>query len=159
MSQSLPLETSQGYAPPTVTQYSVFLDNRVGRLLDLLQRFDEHPECLVCALSVHEAADHAVVRLITNNARAAKNILLEHRLAYAALDILVVELCNGHTLSGLCLHLLAAELNIHFAYPVLLRPNGTPTIAIAVDDITLAGQILRRKGFGLLGEFDLPRSA
>lgn len=155
----MPLETSQSYAPPTVTQFSVFLDNRVGRLLDLLQRFDTHPDCLVCALSVHEAADHAVVRLLTNNARAAKRILIENTLPYAALEILVVELRGGHSLSGLCLHLLSAELNIHFAYPVLLRPNGTPTIAISVDDPTLAGQILRRKGFGLLGEFDLPKSA
>ena len=53
--------------------------------------------------------------------------------------------------------LLGAELNIHFAYPVMLRPNGTPTIALSVDDLTLAGQLLRRKDFKLLGEGDLPR--
>ena len=39
----------------------------------------------------------------------------------------------------------------------MLRPNGTPTIALAVDDATLAGQILRRKNFNLLGEQDLPK--
>jgi hypothetical protein len=38
----------------------------------------------------------------------------------------------------------------------MIRPNGTPTIALAVDDITLAGQILRRKNFRLFGEADLP---
>ena len=60
-------------------------------------------------------------------------------------------------MSRMCLYLLGAELNIRFAYPVLLRPNGTPTIALSVDDITLAGQILRRKEFRLLGECDLPK--
>jgi hypothetical protein len=40
---------------------------------------------------------------------------------------------------------------------LLIKQNGAPTIAIAVDDHTLAGQILRRKGFTLLGEADLPR--
>jgi hypothetical protein len=38
----------------------------------------------------------------------------------------------------------------------MLKPNGTPTIALSVDDLTLAGQILRKKNFRLLGEEDLP---
>jgi hypothetical protein len=56
----------------------------------------------------------------------------------------------------MCLCLLAAELSIHFAYPLMLRTSPMPTIALAVDDLTLAGQILRRKDFRLLGEGDLP---
>ena len=71
MSQGLtPLETTQGYAPPTVTQFSVFLDNKVGKLHDLVEAFDGSP-AQICALNVHEASDHAVVRLITSNAAAA----------------------------------------------------------------------------------------
>ena len=34
-------ETEQGYAPPTVRQFSVFLDNRVGKLLELLELLEE----------------------------------------------------------------------------------------------------------------------
>ncbi|MHC4082822.1 MAG: acetolactate synthase, partial [Planctomycetota bacterium] len=63
---------------------------------------------------------------------------------------------EDHTLTSMCLYLLGAELNIRFAYPLMLRPDGTPTIALAVDDQTLAGQILRKKRFRLLGEEDLP---
>ena len=72
--------------------------------------------------------------------------------------MIVVELSKGHSMTSLCLHLLAAELNIRFAYPLMLRPNGTPTIALSVDDLTLAGQILRRKEFRLFGEFDLSKT-
>lgn len=150
-----PLETAQSYSPPTVTQLSVFLDNRVGKLHDLVEAFADSPDCFICALSVHEAADHAVVRLITNSAQAAKDLLRDHKLPFCELDVLVVEICKGHTLSSLCLSLLGAELNIQFAYPLMLRPNGTPTIALAVDDKFLAGQILRRKEFRLLGEADI----
>ncbi|HZW09439.1 MAG TPA: hypothetical protein VFF69_06005 [Phycisphaerales bacterium] len=152
---STPIETTQGYAPPTVTQLSVFLDNRVGKLYDLVEAFADSPDCYICALSVHEAADHAVVRLITNNARGAKEILRQSRLPFCEMDVLVVEICRGHTLSSLCLSLLSAELNIQFAYPLMLRPNGSPTIALAVDDKYLAGQILRKKEFRLLGESDI----
>ena len=156
MSQALPSETAQGYSPPSVTQFSVFLDNRVGKLLELLEQFDSRPDCAVCAFSVQEASDYAVVRIICNSNEAARDILRKQKLPFAQTEILVIELINGHTLSQLCLYLLGAELNIKFAYPLMHRPNGTPTIAMAVDDLTLAGQILRRKDFRLLGECDLP---
>ena len=155
MSQAgLPTETTQGYAPPTVTQFSVFLDNRVGKLHDLVESFAD-PSCQICALSVHEASDHAVVRLVTNNSKAALGILRDHKLPYSEHNVLVVELSEGHTLASLCLSLLGAEVNIHFAYPLMLRPNGTPTIALAVEDPTFAGQILRRREFRLFGECDI----
>lgn len=154
-SSATPLETTQGYAPPTVTQFSVFLNNKVGKLLDLVDGFDGS-DCQICAISVHEASDHAVVRIITNHARKARELLREHRLTFGELDVLVVELTADHTLTSMCLSLLGAEMNILFAYPLMIKPNGRPTIALAVDDSTLAGQILRRKQFRLFGECDLP---
>lgn len=148
-----------GHAPPCVTQFSVFLDNKVGKMLDLVTQFDDDPVCHICAISVHEASDHAVVRIVTNHANRAKAILKAHNLAFSETDLLVVELVNGHTISSMCVCLLGAELFIRFSYALMLRPNGTPTIALAVDDLTLAGQILTRKGFRLLGERDLPKPA
>jgi len=156
MSQaSTPLETAHGYSPPTVSQFSVFLTNKVGKLHDLVEAFDDSP-CQICALSVHEASDHAVVRIITNSADTARAVLKKENLPYSEREVLVVELSGYHTLSSMCLCLLAAELSIHFAYPLMLRTSPAPTIALAVDDLTLAGQILRRKDFRLLGEGDLP---
>lgn len=156
MSQApTPLEVSHTYAPPVVTQFSVFLTNKVGKLFDLVQAFDG-VQCQICALSVHDATDHAVVRIITNKAAIARRILREQGYPHSEKDVLVVELSKGHTLSSLCVALLAAELSIQFAYPLMLRPNGTPTIALSIEDPTLAGQILRRKEFRIFGEGDLP---
>lgn len=158
MSQApLPAETTQGYSPPSVTQFGVFLSNKVGRMLDLVERFEGTP-CRICAVSVHEASDHAVVRLITNDAKAAREVLNKNNFPFSEKDVLVVELGGKHTLGTLCLCLLGAELSIQFAYPLMVRAiSGSPAIALAVDDPTLAGQLLRRKEFGLLGEGDLPR--
>jgi hypothetical protein len=155
---SSPLETSVGYMPPYVTQFSVFLDNRVGKLHELLRAFG-NASVQVCALSVHDASDHAVVRMITNDRGETKQLLLRHQMPFTQTDMLMVELGHGKTLERLCMYLLGAELNIRFAYPLMHRPNGAPTIAIAVDDLLLAGQILRRKEFRLFGEGDLPKGA
>jgi hypothetical protein len=151
----IPLDTTQGYCPPTAVQFSVFLSNKVGKMLDLTENFDEAAVSL-CAISVHEASDHAVVRLITNNAFEARKLLKEDNFPFSEHEVLVVEISGGLTLSKLCLYLLGAEINIAFAYPLMHNSSDSPAIAIAVDDPTLAGQILRRKGFKMLGECDLP---
>jgi hypothetical protein len=57
-------------------------------------------------------------------------------------------------LIDICSALLAAEINIHYAYPLLLRPRA-PSLALYVDDSTLAARLLIKKGFTLIGESDL----
>jgi hypothetical protein len=57
-------------------------------------------------------------------------------------------------LLAVCSALLAAEINIHYAYPLLRRPSG-PSLALFVDDPTLAARLLIKKGFTLIGESDL----
>ena len=151
----IPLDTTQGYCPPTAVQFSVFLSNKVGKMLDLTEHFDD-AQVALCAFSVHEASDHAVVRLITSDSKQARSILKDNGFPFSEHEILLVELTDGHTLSKLCLYLLGAEINIAFAYPLMHNASEDPAIAIAVEDPTLAGQILRRKGFQMLGECDLP---
>ncbi len=150
--------TEYGYGPPLCTQFSVFLDNRVGKLLELVELFDGGPIKLV-ALSVAEAADYAVVRLVTTNSDKARQMFEDNKLAYAMAEILVVQLGENQRLSKLCLSLLAAELNIDYAYPLMVTPGGHPTMAIRCDDPVLAGQILRKKGFGLVSEDELREAA
>lgn len=155
MSSAVPPQTEQGYAPPTVRQFGVFLDNRVGKLLDLLQAFEESGVVKVRAFSVVDSSDHAVVRIICDNADAARHLLRQRNFSFSEVDLLVVELDENKTLAALCLYLLGAELNIRFAYPVLPSRMVESAVAIAVDDHTFAGQILRRKNFRVLGEEDL----
>jgi len=153
----LPMGTEQGYAPPSVRQFGVFLDNRVGKLLELVQLFDDAPNVKMVAISVLDSSDHAVVRLIFDNADAARHLLKNNSFTFSEVELLVVELDDEHTLTHACLFLLGAELNIRFAYPVLpiQRIDTHELLALAVDDNTFAGQILRRKGFRLMAEEEL----
>jgi len=155
MSAVVPPETEQGYAPPTVRQFSVFLDNKVGKLHELLRLIGENERLHLAGFSVIDASDYAVVRVIFSNADHARSLLRGGGYTFSESDLLVVELHQTQTLKQLCVHLLGAELNIRFAYPVMLQREGCPTVAISVDDHTLAGQILLRKHYSLLGEEDL----
>jgi hypothetical protein len=92
--------------------------------------------------------------MIFTNADAARHILRRSQYTFAETDLVIVELGDGQSLSTTCLYLLGAELNVRFAYPILLR-GERPAFAICVDDNHLAGQILLRKRFRLLAEEDL----
>ena len=150
-------QTARGFQPPFNTQFSVFLDNRVGKLLELVDVFDGHSIRLV-GLSVNDSADHAVVRLITNDGEQARGLLRSHHMPYSEADILVVKLSPPLGLADLCRCLLTAELSIHYAYPLMVHFESGAAIAFQTDDEVLACQILMRKNFELLGESDLSGS-
>lgn len=152
------LETTPAFEPPSNTQFSVFLDNRVGKLMDLVEVFTGQPLTLA-GFSVIDSADHAVVRVLTSNALLAARLLERNALPFAQDAVLVVELSRGQTLPRLCQTLLQAEMNIHYAYPLMVRPHGAPAVVMHTDDMHFTGQLLRRKLFTLLAENDLGENA
>ena len=155
MSQ-VPSETMQGYSAPSVRQFSVFLENRVGRLLDLLRHFDDSSHVHVMGLNVLDSSDHAVIRMIPDNTDAARHLLKDLGIAFSETNVIVSVIDDSHSLADMCLYLLGAELNILFVYSLIKQsPIGDSVIAVAIDDLTLGANLLVRKGFNLLGEGDL----
>lgn len=155
MSQ-VPSETLQGYSAPSVRQFSVFLENRVGRLLDLLRHFDDASHVHVMGINVIDSSDHAVIRMIPDNADAARLLLRELGIAFSETNVMVTVIDESHSLADLCLYLLGAELNILFIYSLIQQSTiGDSVIAVAIDDLTLGSNLLLKKGFALLGEGDL----
>ncbi len=139
-----------------VRQFTVFLENRVGRLTMLMRSLEEGDR--VCALSIEESADAALVRVICADPEMGRDSLRQAGFSFSESEVLAVELPtklrHRQPIIAVCSALLAAEINIHYIYPLLVRPSG-PAMVLYVDDPTLAAQILIRKGFTLLGETDL----
>jgi hypothetical protein len=158
MEEVLPPQTLEGagFEPTRVRQFTIFLDNRVGRLGTLVRTLDEG-ESKIVALSIEESADSALVRLICSAPDHSRDALRAAGFSFGESELLAVELPRRtkQPLLAICSALLTAEINIHYAYPLLLRPHGQPALALYVEDPTLAAQILIRKGFTLIGESDL----
>ena len=157
MEEVLPPQTQSGagFELTRVRQFTVFLENRVGRLQGLLRAF-EATGGKICAMSIEESADAALIRIISSEPELGRETLRQGGFSFSESELLAVELPTRvrQPLVSICTALLAAEINIHYAYPLLQRPNG-PAIALYVEDPTLAAQLLIRKGYTLLGESDL----
>jgi len=150
-----PLEVQYGGSTPTVRQLSVFLENRVGALLRLTQIFDA-TDIRILAVSVIEAVDCAVCRLLVDDADKAYKVLSDNEFASSQAELLIVSLPHGrrallHTLAAL----LGGEVNIRYTYPLLIRPRGAAALAVCTDDIDQAARVLRERKYVLLDEEDL----
>ena len=154
----LDFATLEGRDYPSITQFSVFLENRVGKLLELTRVF-RGSKVKIVGLSIVDSADCCIVRLILSHPEQGRELIERAELAVAENDPVVVELKNGpESLVEICAALIQAELNIHYAYPLIVHPHGRSALALHVDNVSAACQNLRHKGFELLCEADLTAS-
>jgi hypothetical protein len=157
MEKVLPPQTQRGagFEPARVRQFTVFLENRVGRLQTLLNVL-ESPEHAIRALFLEESGESTLVRLICADSELTRQALRNAAFPFGELDLIAVQASrkDPQALSSICSALLTAEINIHYLYPFLISSRG-PALALYVDDPVLAGQLLIKKGFTLLAETDL----
>jgi hypothetical protein len=133
----------------------VFLENRVGQLLEVVRRF-EGSRVRIVALSITDAGECAFVRFLLSHPEQGREILERAGLPLIESDLLGVELPDDHQpLLRICTALLQAEVNIIQAYPILVRPRGRPAVALMVDNTEMGLETLAGRGFTMITEGDL----
>ena len=142
---------------PLVKQFSVFLANKVGAMLDVVKLLNAHNTHVV-ALSVSESTDSAIARIIVSDPERVENLFKEHNVAFGVCEVVVVELREVATqLVKVLAALFMAEVNVHFTYPLLIQPRGQAALALHVDDTDCASSVLRGEGFQILSQRDISR--
>lgn len=146
--------TARGRDWPSVRQFNVFLENRLGALLDLVRRF-ETTDIRIISLTVVDSADCAIIRMVLSDPERAVEIFHQAKLPITESDLLVVQLPESdQPLLRISKALLMAEINIHYAYPLLVGPHGKAALALHVEDHEVAAQTLEGLGFVLLSDND-----
>ncbi|MEN9991670.1 MAG: hypothetical protein RLZZ224_1372 [Verrucomicrobiota bacterium] len=145
-----------GHGPP-VRQFSVMLQNRVGALAALVKMLRScHIE--VVGLSVQDARDATIARLVVSDPETTEQLFLEKGIPHTVCELLVVELKEAGPNLLQCLdHLMVAETNIDFCYPLLPIYQGYSLLAMHVDDLEFAASILNAAGFTLIWQDGLSR--
>src|SRR4051812_43059012 len=148
-------ETMRARNWPTITQYSVFLENRVGQLLEVVRSF-QGSKVKIIGLTISDSADCSIIRLILSHPEQGREILSLTKHAFAENELVAVELPTGPgALADLCVALLQAEINIHYAYPLIVHPRGRSAVAMHIDNNEQASRTLHEMGFEILCEADL----
>jgi hypothetical protein len=149
--------TTEKLSSPPVHQFSVFLQNKVGALLEVVKLLTEH-NIVVLALSIQDSSESSIGRMIVSDPDRVAGLFHEHEIPFSQCEVLVVELKESAAdLAKVLSALLMAEVNIFFSYPLLIRPRGRAVLAMHVDDIDCSSSVLRGDGFNILTQADLSR--
>jgi hypothetical protein len=148
-------DTARGRDWPSIRQFNVFLENRVGALLNVVRRF-EATDIKIVSLTVNDMADCAIIRMVLSDPERALEVFRQAKLAVTESDMLVVKLPDRpQPLAQICKALLAAEINIDYAYQILVGSSGQAALALRVDDHETAVNTLQKQGFTVFTESDL----
>ncbi|MEX1045453.1 MAG: hypothetical protein WEC73_04930 [Chthoniobacterales bacterium] len=150
-------ETTEKLQGPAVRQYSVFLANRVGALMEVVKMLNQS-RVVVLALSIQDSSETSIARMIVSDPDLLEELFDRHDIAFGVCEVVVAELEEGASdLPRLLAALLEAEVNIHFSYTLLVRPRGRPLLAIHTDDLECSSAVLEGHSFRLLRQTDLSR--
>ena len=140
---------------PCLHQFCVFMENRVGKLHDLMRKLERH-DLRVASLSVVDSVDFAVARLVFDHVDHAREILSLGGHTFTESDIVGVQVPQtSQPFTEVLQTLMSAEINVHYIYSIPQVRSGRRAAAIHADNLDQAIDVLKKKGFELLTEDDL----
>ena len=130
-----------------ITQLSVFLENKKGRICavaDLLAQNDIN----IRALSLADTSEFGILRLIVDKPEEGKKILSESGIVVRVTDVLSLTMNDtpGGTLGVLRL-LSESGIGVEYMYAFAGKNDGEAVMIIQAEELEAAEGILQRGGF------------
>jgi hypothetical protein len=133
-----------------VKQLSVFLENRAGRLAEVIGILAEGG-INIRALTVAETADFGVVRMIVQDVDKAHSLLKGHAITSAETSVIAAEVPDEPGgLSALLKLIAGAGVNIEYMYAMLERRAQKAVMIFRLDDSEGALKKLTNAGVRVL---------
>jgi hypothetical protein len=126
-----------------ITQISVFLENRPGRLAYLLNvLFDAQVN--LRALSVADSADFGIARIIVDDVDKAMAAIRDADMTAATTEVLRVEIPDipGGLVKAVIEPLAEAGVNIEYSYAFSERSMEKAVVVLKVDNVQAANAVL-----------------
>jgi len=147
----MPIEYRWSYLP--ITQVSVFLDNHPGSLFDVMSKLDQN-KLKVFALSIADAGEFGLVRLITEEPERASKFLEEAEFNLAKskknTEVTAIFISAQETLSKVTKILGDSGINIEYAYSSGVHIDGKVALILRASNIEKAEQMLTANGVAVL---------
>ena len=137
-----------------INQLSVFIENRTGRLDDVLEALKE-ADINIISLSLADSSDYGLLRMIVSEPAKAKEALKAKDFAAMLTPVLVVKLSHQvGQLQVLLSEICKAGIDIEYMY-ALATGTDDASIVIKTADLEIAANILEQKGVELIRSNEL----
>ena len=126
----------------TTKQISVFLENKPGRLANVLLELSRE-KVNISALTIMDSHEHNVLRFTVDEVDPARKVLTNLSIPFAETEVLVVDLRNQPgELAHVCELLGADHINIEYAYCSSGSRNGKTVGIFKVSNASKAMRVL-----------------
>lgn len=127
----------------TVKQLALFLENKPGTLSKVCKAIAA-AKINIYAISVSDAVDHAVVRMVVSEPQKALHLLGDHGVLVVERDVLMLEGRNKPgELASIAAKLARHKVNIEYAYSATPSNATTGAMVLRVDNPKKAARILK----------------
>jgi hypothetical protein len=136
-----------------ILQVSVYLDNRPGSLSEAMAQLDKN-QIKVFALSIADAGEFGLVRMITEDPEKATTVLedVDYNLAKSRknTEVTAVFITEEDKISKITKILADGSINIEYAYSSAVNVNGKIALILRASDVENAEKILKANGVTVL---------
>ena len=133
-----------------LNQLSVFLENREGRLDQVLNTLKDN-EINIVSLSLADTSEYGMLRMIVSNSAEAKKVLKEAGFSAMLTPVLGVKLAHKVGSLQVFLSELSKEgINVEYMY-ALATSGDDAIIVIKTTDLEKAAAVLNKAGVVLVG--------
>ena len=140
----------------TVKQISIFLENKPGQLAEFARLLEQH-QIDMRALSLADAEDFGILRIIVDDAYKTACVLKEEGYVCSITPVLAVEVSDRPGSLVKVLDILGEnQVNLEYSYAFTARRKDVAYLILRVEDNEKAANALRENGIRIFCQSELP---
>lgn len=133
-----------------VKQISIFLENKKGRLLEVLSVLAK-AKINIRALAIADTSEFGILRLIVPSPDKAKQVLEKANFRVGETDVIAVEVSDKPGgLAGILKVLNNADLNVEYLYAFVEKSGQKAVVVIRTENIGEGIKALQKAGVTVL---------
>ena len=127
-----------------VKQVSAFIENKAGRLSEMADVLAQN-QIDISALSLADAAEYGILRMIVNDPEKAVAVLKEHGIVCTVTTTLAVAMDDVPGGFSKALHILTdAGIEVKYMYACIGHTTGKALMIVSVDDPEIAESLISK---------------
>ncbi len=138
-----------------LTQISIFLENRKGRLYDVCSLLGEN-KINIRALTVAESEEFGILRIVVDKPQETAQILKKNGFVASLTDIVAVEVEDKPGgLARILAVLSKSNINVEYMYGFVEKKSNKALLVFRFDDPDKAIDLLKKKNIKVIGSKEI----
>lgn len=126
----------------TVKQLSVFIENRQGRLGEVLNVLKEN-EVNILSISLADTTEYGLLRLIVNNPEEGCRVLLDAGFSSMLTDVVIIKIPHvAGALQNILAKITEKNVNIEYMYGLSVEATDA-SVVMKTNELALACDVLK----------------